>query len=132
MGIVLSSNLKGFSRAESDGVVGPLVRSTLEESGAAGLVVSIDVGPRAARLEVIVVGNTYVHEHIQRLASQSNKSRWKNFSLTGGRALVGGAELTRATVPRVGLVSIQVGEACRLASDREARRVKGTLERSRA
>jgi hypothetical protein len=102
------------SRAESDSVIGLLVGRAMEESSS--IIVSIGISPRAAGLEVTVVGDTYAN------ASMSKHCRQMNLHerpLTRGRTLVRGVELTGAAVPRVGWVSVQVGAACRLASDRE-------------
>jgi hypothetical protein len=89
-------------RAESEGEVGLLAGGASEEGGAAGLVVSIDVGSGAIALEVVVVGDA------------------------GRRASSGGVVGTAAAAGRVSLVGVD--QAVGLAAEREAGRVEGALE----
>jgi hypothetical protein len=81
--------------------VGTLTGGAGEEGGAAGLVVSIDVGPGAVALEVVVVGDA------------------------GRRASGGGVVGTAAAAGGVG--GVRVDEAVGLAAEGEVGRVEGAL-----
>jgi len=89
-------------RAESEGEVGLLAGGASEEGGAAGLVVSIDVGPGAVGLEVAVVGDT--------------GRRASSRGVVGAAAAAGGVS------------GVGVDEAVGLAAQRETGRVEGALE----
>lgn len=92
--------------AEGEGKVGLLGGGAGEEGSAAGLVVSIDVGPGAVALEVVVVGDT------------------------GRRA--GGGGVVRAAAAAGGVTGVGVDEAIGLATEGEASGVEGALELSGA